>query len=321
MTYDCNCRRPPRAQNAINRPGDVCTVRYASAELPFMELMVEAVNALPRAQRPQKTKEMRDRLDMLKDRSQHRGKPHRPCIVLSPDDGQELDEAASKVCLMATFEGKPIQSMPELIREVVLPVYQEASIASQGAAIPGRSAQWIIPLPIVPPHGHTAALPLWKPSQNPRSRGRHFDQAELRQLEDIVESTKLTWRRRLLKDPSLLTGMYDEIRASPIPASLATASMMNCSMLSMTSTRTNISRTSRVAPLVAPVGNNPFPDLNEANFPSLASTPSVSTTPSIKARETKTKISETDINALGAGIQKVLRIKTSSSRLSIRTRL
>ncbi|KAK7019038.1 hypothetical protein R3P38DRAFT_2783825 [Favolaschia claudopus] len=91
--------------NAINRLGDVCTVKYALFEGSFTEL-IEAADACrePKDRKKIGKKNQGDERPTGYAQGSLTTQGQAACIVLSPDDGQELD-AASKGCLMATFEG------------------------------------------------------------------------------------------------------------------------------------------------------------------------------------------------------------------------
>ncbi|KAK7046562.1 hypothetical protein R3P38DRAFT_3346228 [Favolaschia claudopus] len=226
-------RAPPTAQQAGNQPGDVCFSDYTSAKFPYVQLMAQVATGLAGRQAAATasllSKKRRYTIQAYFQRIKGEGKYSRPCIIFDRRGPRQV----TKVCLMATFDSNDPQSLPELMRDVLIPVYPNIRVPREEIKGHNRPetdskinitplvpcmdqwssvTQWVIALPIRPRCGHSQELPLW--SSNLMPNGAHFSHQMTARLETVARRLRSAWDSRLMGDPEYLWTMYDEVRHS-----------------------------------------------------------------------------------------------------------
>ncbi|KAJ7274995.1 hypothetical protein C8J57DRAFT_1224545 [Mycena rebaudengoi] len=173
-------------------PGNIHAV-HASLKLPFLEKLLES---LPRGSKI--SAEVKSKRSFLAKLGDPKGKT-RPCVVIGVKRSAGVEP---KLCLMGTFDKCDPQSLPEMYKDFVVPLYPNLG-ESPGSethlhSTPDwshRSAhrQWIIALP-VDRDTFSSSLPLWETPEMPE--GVHFSEEMLTTLGSICVAKQMEWRKR-----------------------------------------------------------------------------------------------------------------------------
>ena len=122
----------------------------------------------------------------------------RPCLIC--DTSAVTGDELPRICLMRIFETSEIDTMPAMLRHYLVPVYISDSNSKHDDHLhtspewPGKSQQWVVAAPFVPPEGSLSKR-LKTPSSSkwPNGSNHYIGGSAMQEFMRLCQDKVVTW--------------------------------------------------------------------------------------------------------------------------------
>jgi len=122
----------------------------------------------------------------------------RPCLICdTPAVSASADDDLPRICLMRIFQPRELQTMPAMLRHYLVPVYIPNSMHHQHIHTSpewvGKSQQWVVAAPFIPPSGSLGKRLKSPSSQWPDGSNHYIGASAMQEFMRLCQDKEETW--------------------------------------------------------------------------------------------------------------------------------